>query len=166
MVEVFNHNGFPAGLVKQKGTPTILRCEAAQQGKIAKDVAFQICFLPLSLPHRGSELLQFSATLLTDVPHEHETQLYQACVYCNQFSVLGTFGLLERTRELYLQHNTLLDEALSLAQSISFIANHFSVLLASVGSYIDGFTAIAYSGTPLEKVVAQKLFPDYPKEDE
>ena len=38
MADVLNQNGFRAEVMTQEGAPTLLRCEAMRQGKVAKDV--------------------------------------------------------------------------------------------------------------------------------
>ena len=38
MNDVLNQNGFRAEIMQKDGAPTILRCEAMRQGKVAKDV--------------------------------------------------------------------------------------------------------------------------------
>ena len=59
MAEVLNQNGFRAEVMRQEGAPTLLRCEAMRQGKVAKDVVIETCFIPLQLPSEDSGLLQF-----------------------------------------------------------------------------------------------------------
>lgn len=159
MSQVLNQNGFRAEVMKQEGAPTLLRCEAMRQGKIAKDVVFEICFIPLALPRPESGLLQFFVTLFQGAPEEYAAQIRKACEYCNEFCALGAFGLFAQAGQIYLKHNTLVDGALSLEQSVSFVADTISVLLASVGRFIDGLASVAYSGTSLDAVIAQELFP-------
>ena len=40
MNDVLNQNGFRAEIMQKDGAPTILRCEAMRQGKVAKDAVF------------------------------------------------------------------------------------------------------------------------------
>ena len=50
MNDVLNQNGFRAEIMQKDGAPTILRCEAMRQGKVAKDVVIEACFIPMQLP--------------------------------------------------------------------------------------------------------------------
>ena len=63
MSDVLNQNGFRAEVMRQGGAPTLLRCEAMRQGKVAKDVVIECCFIPMQLPAEDMGLLQFFVTL-------------------------------------------------------------------------------------------------------
>ena len=63
MNDVLNQNGFRAEIMQKDGAPTILRCEAMRQGKVAKDVVIEACFIPMQLPAEDMGLLQFFVTL-------------------------------------------------------------------------------------------------------
>ena len=95
MNDVLNQNGFRAEIMQQEGAPTILRCEAMRQGKVAKDVVIEACFIPMQLPDENMGLLQFFVTLFQGAPEGHENQLRRACDYCNGFCALGAFGFYE-----------------------------------------------------------------------
>ena len=95
MSDVLNQNGFRAEVMRQEGAPTLLRCEAMRQGKVAKDVVIECCFIPMQLPAEDMGLLQFFVTLFQGAPDTHETQLRKACAYCNDFCALGAFGFFE-----------------------------------------------------------------------
>ena len=56
MNDVLNQNGFRAEIMQKDGAPTILRCEAMRQGKVAKDVVIEACFIPMQLP--AEDILQ------------------------------------------------------------------------------------------------------------
>ena len=43
MADVLNQNGFRAEVMAKEGAPTLLRCEAMRQGKVAKDVVIECC---------------------------------------------------------------------------------------------------------------------------
>ena len=159
MAEVLNQNGFRAEVMQQEGAPTLLRCEAMRQGKVAKDVVIETCFIPLQLPSEDSGLLQFFVTLFQGAPDTHANQLRRACAYCNDFCALGSFGFFEQAGQIYLKHNTLLDGSLELEKIIPFVADNISVLLAAVSRFIDGLAQIAYAGMTLDAVIDQELFP-------
>ena len=114
MAEVLNQNGFRAEVMRSDSAPTLLRCEAMRQGKVAKDVVIECCFIPMQLPGEESGLLQFFVTLFQDAPDLHKNQLRRACAYCNEFCALGAFGYFEQAGQIYLKHNALLDGSLPL----------------------------------------------------
>ncbi|MGI6182394.1 MAG: hypothetical protein ACOYIE_10020, partial [Agathobaculum sp.] len=138
MSEVLNQNGFRAEVMQKEGAPTLLRCEAMRQGKVAKDVVFEICFIPMQLPNEDTGLLQFFVTLFQGAPDMHKNQLRRACAYCNEFCALGAFGYFEQAGQIYLKHNALVDGSLALEKNIALVADSISLLLASVGRFIDG----------------------------
>ena len=159
MNDVLNQNGFRAEIMQQEGAPTILRCEAMRQGKVAKDVVIEACFIPMQLPDENMGLLQFFVTLFQGAPDEHKVQLRRACDYCNSFCALGAFGFYEQAGQIYLKHNTLVDGSLELDKIIPFVADNISVLLAAVSRFIDGLAQVAYAGMTLDAVIDQELFP-------
>ena len=159
MNDVLNQNGFRSEIMQQEGAPTILRCEAMRQGKVAKDVVIEACFIPMQLPEEDMGLLQFFVTLFQGAPEGHENQLRRACDYCNNFCALGAFGFYEQAGQIYLKHNTLVDGSLDLDKIIPFVADNISVLLAAVSRFIDGLAQVAYAGMTLDAVIDQELFP-------
>ena len=159
MNDVLNQNGFRAEIMQQEGAPTILRCEAMRQGKVAKEVVIEACFIPMQLPDENMGLLQFFVTLFQGAPEEHKVQLHRACDYCNGFCALGAFGFYEQAGQIYLKHNTLVDGSLDLDKIIPFVADNISVLLAAVSRFIDGLAQVAYAGMTLDAVIDQELFP-------
>lgn len=159
MADVLNQNGFRAEIQQQDNAPTLLRCEAMRQGKVAKDVVIECCFIPMPLPGEEMGLLQFFATLFQNVPEEHGATLRRACEYCNDFCALGAFGFFPQAGQLFLKHTTLIDGSLELEKNIRLVADNLSLLLASVGRFIDGLAAVGFSGMPLEAVIDQELFP-------
>ena len=159
MNDVLNQNDFRAEIMQQEGAPTILRCEAMRQGKVAKDVVIEACFIPMQLPDENMGLLQFFVTLFQGAPEEHKVQLHRACDYCNGFCALGAFGFYEQAGQIYLKHNTLVDGSLELDKIIPFVADNISVLLAAVSRFIDGLAQVAYAGMTLDAVIDQELFP-------
>lgn len=160
MVDVLNQNGFRAALAELKdGAPLMLRCEAQRQGKVAKDVTIEACFIPMPLPGEDMGLLQLYATLFEGVPEKHYAQLRRACAYCNDYCALGQFSFFQPAGQLFLKHNTLLDTSVELERVVTFFADNLSLVLASVARFIDGFAAVAYSGMPLEAVIEQELLP-------
>lgn len=159
MADVLNQNGYRAEVMTKAGAPTLLRCEAMRQGKVAKDVVVECCFIPMQLPGKDMGLLQFFATLFHGAPDRHTKQLRRACAYCNDFCALGAFGFFEEGGQIYLRHNTLLDGSLDLEKNITFVADNISLLLASVARFIDGLAQIAYAGMTLDAVIDQELFP-------
>ena len=159
MAEVLNQNGFRAEIMQKEDAPTLLRCEAMRQGKVAKDVVIECCFIPMQLPTEEMGLLQFFVTLFQGVPEGNLTQLRRACTYCNDFCALGAFGLFEQAGQIYLKHNTLVDGSAELEKIIPFVADNISVLLASVSRFIDGLAQIGYAGMTLDNVIEQELFP-------
>ena len=156
MNDVLNQNGFRAEIMQQEGAPTILRCEAMRQGKVAKDVVIEACFIPMQLPDENMGLLQFFVTLFQGAPEEHKVQLHRAC---DCFCALGAFGFYEQAGQIYLKHNTLVDGSLELDKIIPFVADNISVLLAAVSRFIDGLAQVAYAGMTLDAVIDQELFP-------
>ena len=159
MADVLNQNGFRAEVMTKEGAPTLLGCEAMRQGKVAKDVVIECCFIPMQLPGEDMGLLQLFVTLFQGAPDMHKNQLRKACSYCNDFCALGAFGFFEQAGQIYLKHNTLIDGSLDLEKNITFVADNISVLLAAVGRFIDGLAQIAYAGMTLDAVIDQELFP-------
>ncbi|MDR3765477.1 MAG: hypothetical protein Q3Y08_00345 [Butyricicoccus sp.] len=159
MADVLNQNGFRAEVMQQEGAPLLLRCEAQRQGKVAKDVTVECCFIPIGLPSEDTGLLQFFATLFQNAPETYAKQLRAACDYCNDFCALGHLGLFADAGQLYLKHNTLIDGSLELEQIITFFADNISLLMAAVTRFIDGLAAVGFSGLPLEAALEQDLFP-------
>lgn len=159
MADVLNQNGFRAEVMRQENAPTLLRCEAMRQGKVAKDVVFEICFIPIQLPNPESGLLQFFVTLFQNAPAANAAQTRKACAYCNDFCALGAFGYFEGAGQLYLKHSTLIDGAQKLETLVPFVADNISLLLAAVSRFIDGLAAVSFSGMPLDAVIEQELFP-------
>ena len=160
MVDVLNQNGFRAELVEAgENTPLMLRCEAQRQGKIAKDITIEACFIPMPLPGEDMGLLQLYATLFEGIPEKHQTQVRRSCTYCNDYCALGQFSFFQPAGQLFLKHNTLLDVSADLERVVTFFADNLSLVLASVTRFIDGFAAVAYSGMPLEAAIEQELFP-------
>ena len=104
MNDVLNQNGFRAEIMQKDGAPTILRCEAMRQGKVAKDVVIEACFIPMQLPAEDMGLLQFFVTLFQGAPENNKVQLRHACDYCNNFCALGSFGFFEEAGQIYLKH--------------------------------------------------------------
>ena len=72
MNDVLNQNGFRAEIMQKDGAPTILRCEAMRQGKVAKDVVIEACFIPMQLPAEDMGLLQFFVTLFQGAPGKQQ----------------------------------------------------------------------------------------------
>ena len=159
MADVLNLNGFRAEVMQQEGAPLLLRCEAQRQGKVAKDVTVECCFIPIGLPSEDTGLLQFFVTLFQNAPETYAKQLRAACDYCNDFCALGHLGLFADAGQLYLKHNTLIDGSLELEQIITFFADNISLLMAAVTRFIDGLAAVGFSGLPLEVALEQDLFP-------
>ncbi|WP_270478311.1 hypothetical protein [Butyricicoccus sp. AF18-9LB] len=159
MNDVLNQNGFRAEIMQKDDAPTILRCEAMRQGKVAKDVVIEACFIPMQLPAEDMGLLQFFVTLFQGAPESNKVQLRHACDYCNNFCALGSFGFFEEAGQIYLKHNTLVDGSLELEKIIPFVADNISVLIAAVSRFIDGLAQIAYAGMTLDAVIEQDLFP-------
>ena len=160
MADVLNQNGFRAEVMQQEGAPLLLRCEAQRQGKVAKDVTVECCFIPIGLPSEDTGLLQFFVTLFQNAPETYAKQLRAACDYCNDFCALGHLGLFADAGQLYLKHNTLIDGSLELEQIITFFADNISLLMAAVTRFIDGLAAVGFSGLPLEVALEQDLFPN------
>ncbi|MDO5141581.1 MAG: hypothetical protein Q4D31_01015 [Eubacteriales bacterium] len=159
MADVLTQNGFRAEVMRKEGAPTLLHCEAMRQGKVAKDVVVECCFIPMQLPAEDMGLLQFFITLFQGAPEGNEHQLIRACAYCNDYCALGAFGFFEQAGQLYLKHNTLVDGSLALEKLIPFVADNISVLLAAVSRFIDGLAEVAYAGMTLQAVIEQGLFP-------
>ena len=159
MAEVLNMNGFRAEVMQQEGAPLLLRCEAMRQGKVAKDVVVECCFIPMKLPNEDTGLLQFFVTLFQGAPERYAAQLRRACAHCNDFCALGHFGFFAEGGQIYLKHTTLLDASLELEKVIPFFADNIAVLMAAVARFIDGLAAVGFSGIPLEAALEQELFP-------
>ena len=159
MADVLNQNGFRAEVMQKEGAPLLLRCDAQRQGKAGMDVTIECCFIPIGLPAEDTGLLQFFVTLFQNAPEMYAKQLRTACEYCNDFCALGHFGLFADAGQLYLKHNTLLDGSLELEKVITFFADNVSLLMAAVSCFIDGLTAVGFSGIPLDAALEQDLFP-------
>jgi len=160
MSDVLNQNGFRSEVMRKEDVPTLLRCESARQGKVGMDVIVELCFIPMKLPSEEEGLMQFFVTLFENAPESNAPMLRRACTYCNDFCALGAFGLFEGTGQIYLKYNVLIDGSLSLNQNITLLADNISLLIATAARFIDGFAAVGFSGTPLEAVIAQELFPE------
>ncbi|MFR1150170.1 MAG: hypothetical protein ACLSDM_00765 [Butyricicoccus sp.] len=144
MNDVLNQNGFRAEIMQKDGAPTILRCEAMRQGKVAKDVVIEACFIPMQLPAEDMGLLQFFVTLFQGAPENNKVQLRHACDYCNNFCALGSFGFFEGRSDLpQAQH---IGRRLSRARENHSVCGgqHFRVDRGSL--FIDGLAQIAYAG--------------------
>ncbi len=159
MADVLNQNGLRSEVMRQENAPTLLRCEAPRQGKVARDAVFEICFIPMHLPGEEMGLLQFFVTLFEHAPGQNAAQLRKACDYCNEFCALGSFGFFGQTGQIYLKYNTLVDGSLKLDNNVTLVADTISLLLASVGRFIDGLASVGFSGMPLDVVIEQELFP-------
>ncbi len=159
MADVLNQNGLRSEVMRQQNAPTLLRCEAPRQGKVAKDAVFEICFIPMQLPGEEMGLLQFFVTLFEHAPGRNAVQLRKACDYCNDFCALGAFGFFEQTGQIYLKYNTLVNGSMKLDNNVTLVADTISLLLASVGRFIDGLAAVGFSGMPLDVVIEQELLP-------
>lgn len=159
MADILNQNGFRAEVMQSENAPMLLRCEAARQGKVGKDVTIESCFIPMQLPGENSGLLQFFVTLFQNVPDLYAGETRRACAYCNDFCALGSFHFFEEAGQLYLKHNTLLDGSAELEKIATYFADNISLLLASVSRFIDGLASVAFSGTPVEAAIEQELFP-------
>lgn len=159
MADVLNQNGFRAEVMTSENAPTLLRCEAMRQGKVAKDVVIEACFIPMPLPGEEEGLLQFFVTLFQNAPAQNAAQTRKACTYCNDFCALGAFGFFEQAGQIYLKHNTLISGAWQPEQTVQHIADNISLLLAAVARFIDGLAEVAFSGMTLDAVIEQELFP-------
>lgn len=135
MNDVLNQNGFRAEIMQKDGAPTILRCEAMRQGKVAKDVVIEACFIPMQLPAEDMGLLQFFVTLFQGAPENNKVQLRHACDYCNNFCALGSFGFFEEAGQIYLKHNTLVRRLSRARENHSVCGGqHFRVIAQSPAS--------------------------------
>lgn len=160
MADVLNQNGFRAELLRQGDkNPLMLRCENRAMGKVKKDVTIECCFIPIAMPSEETGLLQFFVTLFGSVPEMYAEQTKQACEYCNDFSALGSFGFFSDAGQIYLKHNTLLDTSTEFEKVITFVADNISLLIASVGRFIDGLATVGFTGMPLRAAIDQELFP-------
>ncbi len=160
MADVLNQNGFRAELLRQgEENPLMLRCENRAMGKVKKDVTIECCFIPIAMPSEETGLLQFFVTLFGSVPEMYAEQTKRACEYCNDFSALGSFGFFPDAGQIYLKHNTLLDSSVDFEKVITFVADNISLLVASVGRFIDGLATVGFTGMPLRAAIDQELFP-------
>lgn len=160
MSEVLNQNGFRSEILVSDNAPMLLRCETQRQGKVQKDICIECSFLPMQLPGEETGILQYFITVFPNVPDANVTQLRKTCEYVNELCALGTFGFSAEMGVLYMKQNTLMDGSLELAQNVPLIADTISLMLASVGKFIDGLASVAFTGTPLEAAIDQELFPN------
>ena len=132
-----------------------------RQGKVAKDVVIEACFIPMQLPAEDMVGLQFaSLRCFTGAPKKQRVQLRHACDYCNNFCAPGSVRLALRGRsDLPQAQHTLVDGSLELEKIIPFVADNISVLIMASPRFIDGLAQIAcIQAYRSDAVIEQDLF--------
>lgn len=160
MADVLKENNFRCEIAEGTDTmPAILRIETQKNGKVMQDVLIELCFIAIPLPRETGALLQFYATIFNGLPETHLKELKKACDWCNDFCALGYFSVFDSAGQLYIKHNVLLDTADPLEKNVNIIADNFSLILASIGRFVDALAAIANGVTTVELAHEQELLP-------
>lgn len=159
--DVLKENAFRCEIMdaKEGVNPMILRIESSKNGKVAQDVLYEICFIPLNLPRENTGLLQLYVTLFTGIEDKYFGELTKTCEYCNSFSAIGNFGLFRPAGQIYLKQNVILDLSDSMEKLVNIIIDNFSLLMASVTKFIDPIAAIGNGASTLELAQEMGLLP-------
>ena len=160
MAKVLKENGFPTEFFEGKdGNPPLTRIEMRSQGKVKQDVIMEMCFVPMSMPRPNTMLFQLYATVLVGMPEYNFPELKRAIFYCNDFCPVGQFGIFEQAGQVYMRHNVVLDLEDDLEKIVTEICDYYSLMLASIGRFIDALAQIASGATNIELARDMDLLP-------
>lgn len=160
MADVLKQNGFPTEFFEGKdGNPPITRIEARRQGKVQQDVIIEMCFVPMSMPRPNTQLFQLYATLMVNMPDKFMPELKRAVFYCNDFCPIGQFGVFENAGQVYMRHNLVLNMEDTLERIVTDICDYYSLMIASIGRFIDALAQIASGATTIELARDMELLP-------
>lgn len=160
MADVLKQNGFPTEFFEGKdGNPPVTRIEMRRQGKVQQDVVMEMCFVPMTMPRPNTMLFQLYTTLLVGMPERNMAELKRAVFYCNDFCPVGQFGVFEQAGQVYMRHNIVLDMEDSLEQIVTEVCDYYSLILASVGRFIDALAQIGSGATTIELARDMDLLP-------
>ncbi len=160
MADVLKQNGFPTEFFEGKdGNPPITRIEARRQGKVQQDVIIEMCFVPMNMPRPDTQLFQLYATLMVNMPDKNMPELKRAIFYCNDFCPIGQFGVFEQAGQVYMRHNMVLNMEDSLERIVTDICDYYSLMIASIGRFIDALAQIASGASTIELARDMELLP-------
>lgn len=160
MADVLKQNGFPTEFFDgSDGNPPITRIELRKQGKVQQDVLLEMCFIPMTMPRPNTELFQMYATLLVNMPEKFMPELKRAVFYCNDFTPVGQFGVFEQAGQVYMRHNLVITADDDLERIVTEICDYFSLMLASIGRFVDALAQIASGATTIELARDMELLP-------
>ncbi len=160
MADVLKQNGFPTEFFEGKdGNPPITRIEARRQGKVQQDVIIEMCFVPMSMPRPNTQLFQLYATLMVNMPDKFMPELKRAVFYCNDFCPIGQFGVFENAGQVYMRHNLVVNMEDTLERIVTDICDYYSLMIASIGRFIDALAQIASGATTIELARDMELLP-------
>lgn len=160
MADVMKQNGFPTDFFEGRdGNPHLTRIEARRQGKVQQDVIIEMCFVPMNMPRPNTQLFQLYATLMVNMPEKTMPELKRAIFYCNDFCPVGQFGVFEGAGQVYMRHNLVLNMEDELERIVTDICDYFSLMLASIGRFIDALAQIASGASTIEICRETDLLP-------
>lgn len=160
MADVLRQNGFPTEFLEgENGNPPVTKIELRKQGKVQQDVMMAMSFIPMGMAREETALFQIYTTLLVNMPDKSMPELKRAIFYCNDFCPVGQFGLFESNGEVFMRHNIVLEMNRSLEEIITYICDYFSLMLASIGKFMDGLAQIASGATTIEIARDMELIP-------
>lgn len=160
MADVLRDNGFPTEFIEGKdGNPALTRIELRKQGKVQQDVLLEMCFIPMGMPRPNTELFQMYVTLLVNMPDKFMPELKRAVFYCNDFLPVGQFGVFEQAGQVYMRHNIVLTMDDELERIITEVCDYFSLMLASIGRFVDALAQIASGAATIEIARDMELLP-------
>ncbi len=160
MANVLKQNGFPTQFFEgENGNPPVTQVELRRQGKVQQDVMMQLSFIPMGMAREETTLFQFYATLLVNMPEKSMPELKRAIFYLNDYCPIGQFGLFESNGEVYMRHNLVLEMDKTLEEVITYLCDYFSLMLASIGKFMDGLAQIASGAATIEVARDMELIP-------
>lgn len=160
MADVLKQNGFPTEFFEgQDGHPPITRIEARRQGKVQQDVIIEMCFVPMKMPRPNTQLFQLYATLMVNMPEKNMPELKRAIFYCNDFCPIGQFGVFEEAGQVYMRHNMVVNTDDTMERIVTDICDYYSLMIASIGRFIDALAQIASGATTIELARDMELLP-------
>lgn len=161
LADVLKDNGYHSELLKapDQENPTLLRVESRRMGKVGQDISIEMCYVPIQLPNEGEALVQFYLTLFHGLPEHTAAQTQKACLYCNEYCALGSFGYFKAAGQVYLKHNMIVNLNAEFKDIVTITVDSLSLLLASVNRFIDAFAAIGNGVMDVKVAIEQELLP-------
>ena len=160
MANVLQQNGFPTQFFDgSDGKPPVTQIELRRQGKVQQDVMMQMSFIPMQMAREQTELFQIYAALLVNMPEKTMPELKRAIFYLNDFCPAGQFGLFEASGEVFMRQNIVLETDRTLEENVTYICDYFSLMLASIGKFIDALAQIASGAATISLARDMDLIP-------